>query len=164
MSAFVVSPAHIDYLVQSAITLNRLDYGSVRFHGERVENCTATEVGAALLAANITSVSYRYPDSSIDDLPGSIPTPAAIDYRYRHSQYMPYNPVHVLSALACYEYQSCEHPSWETSEAHAFCERLRGAAIRHLPGYSDAPWEITESMMHPTRDQLRARIAQRRAA
>lgn len=30
------------------------------------------------------------------------------------------------------------------SEAHAYVETLTVAAIRRLPGYDDAPWEITD--------------------
>ena len=35
------------------------------------------------------------------------------------------------------------HQSWVTSTARAFCEALRRAVIHALPGYTDAPWEIT---------------------
>ena len=55
------------------------------------------------------------------------------------------SPVVILSAIACYEYQSCEHPGWATSEAHDFCHALRIKMIRMLPGYADAPWEVTEA-------------------
>ena len=45
--------------------------------------------------------------------------------------------------LDTYEYQACEAPGWDTSTAKAFCEGLRNAVIPALPGYTDAPWEIT---------------------
>ena len=35
------------------------------------------------------------------------------------------------------------HPLVVTSTARAFCEALRHAVIPALPGYTDAPWEIT---------------------
>jgi len=50
------------------------------------------------------------------------------------------HPVITLSLISCYEYQSCEHPEWRTSEARAICEALRKLAIRNLPGYDEAPW------------------------
>jgi hypothetical protein len=53
-------------------------------------------------------------------------------------------PVQVLKAIKCYEYQSCEHPSWEDSEARSWCNHLRLAAIEHLPGFEAAKWEIGE--------------------
>jgi hypothetical protein len=56
-----------------------------------------------------------------------------------------------LKAISCYEYQSCEHPGWRKSEAHAFCEALRDMAIGCLPGYDDAPWEINDAQVFNTR-------------
>ena len=52
------------------------------------------------------------------------------------------SPVAVLKAISCYEYQSCEHPGWHTSEARQFCSVLRDHMISMLPGYDDAQWEI----------------------
>ena len=49
--------------------------------------------------------------------------------------------VEALKALDCYEYQSCEHPEWETSEAFEFCRAMRNLLIGCLPGYDAAQWE-----------------------
>ena len=50
----------------------------------------------------------------------------------------------MLKALACYEYQACEHAEWPTSEAYQFCEALRRRAIPRAPGYDAAEWEISD--------------------
>ena len=42
--------------------------------------------------------------------------------------------VDALEAIDVYEYQACEHPEWETSEARAFCDALRRGLTRMLPG------------------------------
>ncbi len=48
----------------------------------------------------------------------------------------------VLKALDCYGYQSSEHPGWNDSEAHRFCDVLRRRYGATLPGYDDALWEV----------------------
>jgi hypothetical protein len=93
---------------------------------------TAGRIGAMLLAENMRSVNHRYDENEWEQpyefhrLPGG---PA---------------PVTALHALRCYEYQSCEHVEWSTSEARQFCDALRLHLIKLLPGYDDAPWEITD--------------------
>jgi hypothetical protein len=56
----------------------------------------------------------------------------------------------VLKAIDCYRYQSCEHPGWASSEAQQFCLALQALAINHLPGYDQAPWDITDPNVFTT--------------
>ena len=140
MSAFVVSESHIDYIVRAACTYN-VRSRWIKYDGQTVEFTNADKIGAALIAENIASVMYRYPDCALDGLPGPIPTPSAIDYEMPVFGPQP-KAVQVLKAISCYEYQSCEHPGWKTSAAKAFCEDLRTGAISHLPGYEEAEWEV----------------------
>ena len=51
-------------------------------------------------------------------------------------------PLAVLKAISSYEYQTCEMPNWDTSEARTFCTNLREHLISHLPGYDAHPWII----------------------
>jgi hypothetical protein len=150
MSAYVVHPDHISYLVQAAIGLGRASRSTLTFGhprtGIRIEIDTASEVGARLHQENIASVRYRYPDCTHNDLPGPIPTPAAIDYEYRPLP-VRLDPVQVLKAIRCYEYQSCEHPGWSESDAKRFCELLTDYAVSHLPGYETAAWEISRERL-----------------
>lgn len=163
MSAFMVSKTHIDALITAGLRwglphrtrgpvrwlhpeLTDEDKAgayqrgepwgpeAVRLTRERTHELTresAGRVGAMLLAENRASVDHRYAEEEweqpyeFEAVPGD-----AID------------PVVVLSLIRCYEYQSCEHPEWEASEAHAFCEALTVHAIAALPGYGDAPWTI----------------------
>lgn len=94
------------------------------------------QVGSMLLAANERSVSGKSNEPS--HLTGWVRP-----YRFRRLPGVP-PPVPVLKAIACLEYQSCEDPNWQTSEASAYCEALRLRVINFLPGYADAPaWPIT---------------------
>jgi hypothetical protein len=100
---------------------------------------TAGRVGALLLAENRRSVDHRYDETEWEEPYLFEPVPGWPD------------PVIVLKAIACYEYQSCEHPGWRTSEAHAFCQALRARAISLLPGYDQAPWDINDRTVFHTR-------------
>ena len=44
-------------------------------------------------------------------------------------------------AAASLEYQSCEHPGWEASNARRIIRDLEGMLVRELPGYETGPWD-----------------------
>jgi hypothetical protein len=157
VSSFEVSDTHIDVLVSAA--LQRRAGEHLRWHhgeipaaapgemlagGEaymealertrrEVNHETAEHWGAVLVAANKDSVNYRYDADEIED-------------PYQLTAYVgTFNPVAVLRALDCYEYQACDTPAWKTSEARSFCEALRRRTIRDLSGYDKAPYEINDA-------------------
>jgi hypothetical protein len=156
VSAFEVSNTHIDALVSAALSASR--YGPMRWHhgeiprteeGEMLPGSedylaackrTQREVnhenagtwGATLLAENRRSVNHRYAEDEIE-------SPYVFSPILGHL-----SAVAILKAIDCYEYQSCEHPGWESSEAYDFCQALRANMIRALPGYSDAAYEIND--------------------
>lgn len=109
--------------------------GMIEIYGQlhrELTDETAGYVGAMLLAENRASVDHRYNESEIEEpylfraLKGSV------------------DPIVVLKAISCYEYQSCEHPEWEQSEARRFCLALTDKMVGMLPGYEAAPWEISD--------------------
>lgn len=161
MSAFMVSTAHIDYLLtggMSPAVIGRVN-GPLRWfdedpdesayeegvaipagsltwyeaHRRELTRATAGMVGAMLLAENRRSVDWRYAESDIEE-----------PYLFREVDRPAPDPVGVLKALSCLEYQSCEHPGWRSSEARRFCDALRDFAIGQLPGYDEAAWAIDE--------------------
>jgi hypothetical protein len=161
MSAFIVSDTHIDALLTAGLILVR-PHGPLRWfypeitvlevadatrpgvaftedsvqlvegrsHELREDN--ATDVGAMLVAANRDSVNFRYGEEAIEP-----------PYRFRRLSGTP-DPLAVLKAIGCYEYQSCEHPGWRACQARQFCDALREVCIGCLPGYEEAPWEISD--------------------
>ena len=165
MSAFMVNKRHVDFLVTAGLRLVRPPSGAIGWFAP-AEVCpethqrgapwgpaaqdeasrrrreltreTASLVGAMLWAENRRSVDHRYDEEELEDCY------EFAEYHGHYRQHGEIKPVDVLSALRCYEYQSCEHPEWEASEAHAFCEALRQLAIRSLHGYSAGPWEVTK--------------------
>jgi hypothetical protein len=160
MSAYVVDPAHIDVLLSVAINGPR--GRGVRHPGDgwrppyvnellddRSGPLTAEdadEAGRALLAECIESVSHRYPDDSLDELPGPRPMPRADQYEWTDFGGL-LTPIETCLAIDGYEYQSCEHPGWPTSGAFWFCHRLRCALVGAMPGYRDAEWHWTAEMV-----------------
>lgn len=160
MSAFVVSKTHIDGLITAGLELGRrgplrwfyppldrrwTDHDHERSKRElRLEN--ADDVGQMLVAECVRSVAHRYPDCAPQL--GGLPGPCEAYYLEPY-QFVPLRgrvePSVALKAIACYRYQSCEHPEWNISEAYQFCDALEQAAIWALPGMDQAPgWEITD--------------------
>jgi len=136
MSAFLVDAAHIDYLLTFAQSPRVRDELTWAGHPDT----DATVLGEMLWAENARSVAYRYRAPEI--------RPA---YTFRRWP-GPVNPVWVLKAIACYEYQSCEHPEWQQSAAYRIMRALEGAAIAALPGWAEAPWGIARD------DRVKARV------
>lgn len=164
MSAFIVSTDHIDYLVTAAAEAG-IGGGGVYWHDpaqgqtERVDYTNASEIGARLLAANIASVAYRYDTIPAgESLPGPVPNPTPDEYEFSPFHVTAIDPVQVLKACDCYEYQSCERPEWLGSPAWRFVDALRGAYIGRLKGYDGARWEIDRLEM------LKERATRRRHA
>lgn len=157
MSAWVVSKTHLDLLITAGLLYPNMQCRGAklqwrdpsenpsRWHELDYDN--ADQVGVMLWAANYRSVGNRYPDAEgeEDGLPGPEDFSGATVLTYTHRMVPgPLDPVVVLKALACYEYQSCEHDGWKTSAAKAFCAALRTACIDQLPGYDDAPWGFAD--------------------
>lgn len=160
MSAFVVHPEHLRFLVSAAarydirtiypkrgtsLTVNAnewagpmpgpLDLGALR-------PSRGNWLLALLHAENVRSVRYRYPDAPESELPGMHDESGALlppgDFWPVHN----IDPVLVLKACDCYDYQACETPDYDETPAAALVRAIRRAAIAELPGYDAAPWEI----------------------
>jgi len=136
MSAFLVSQTHIDALVRTAMrgtsdnANEHKQWWPCYFDGMTVNTFSADTVGLKLWRECAASVTARYPRN-----PESI-----AEYRYEDGSL--FTGVQALKLIACYEYQSCEHDGWETSQAKTFCDSLRNSVIAHLPGYDDAEWSL----------------------
>lgn len=150
MSAWIVSKTHIDLLVTAG--LHRIRYTPLRWMDPQNQQDwqvltmdTADAVGSMLWAENVASVSFRYPDEPAETLPGPNDfTPEQISSYHLQAIAGPIDPVTVLKNIHCYEYQSCEHPQWSSSQARRFCWALSSALVHGLPGYEQAPWGFDE--------------------
>ena len=124
MSAYIVSDAHINYL------LTFMSANDSRYSGVYLDS-----IANKLRAANYASVNYRYNEEDAAPETGFSFYPGAREA----------DPLVVLKACACFDYQACEVPDYEKSEAAEIIQRIRMAAIHRLPGYDDAKgWSIEE--------------------
>lgn len=151
MSAYVVSRGHIRYLVEAALHLepDQFREGSRReglrsyYHdGKRheVNSDTADALGLMLWRECEKSVRARYPNDGPSDLPGPVGDGPRFGYVHKMAWNHRFDVVQVIKAIRCYEYQSCEHQEWESSQAKAFCDALLAHAASCLPGYEEAEW------------------------
>jgi hypothetical protein len=121
-------------------------FGALEAMRRTLDHETAQRVGRMLTDAVVASVKHRYPDDSDDTLPGPNDhywTDPSLTFDYQRAR--PLTAIEALKAISGYEYQACELPEWDGSEAQRFCETLRDALINALPGYRDAAtWDIEE--------------------
>ena len=139
MSSFLVSGAHIDLILWAAQHLVVRGRRPIRWehNGLHDLNYLGPDVtGQMLVTANSAAVKAGLRNKALAD---SLDTSV---YVYRPPLDRGWSVVEALKALHCYEYQACDAPDWETTEAHAFCRALEHALIASLPGYSEAPWGI----------------------
>ena len=171
MSAFLVSKAHIDYLITAGLVLpkrlisgSRLRWflrppedqdGEVYREGEPWGPGLATWIERTertLTYDNADEVGAMLWATNQDSVNHRY-AETSIEHAYRFEEVLDIDPVWTLKALDCYEYQACEHPQYLTSEARFFVEALRDTAIGLVDGYRDAPWEITSEdviLSHPS--------------
>lgn len=149
MSAFIVSKAHIDAIVLTALYGSReeqlrRDWYAPTFGnpGWKVEVGTLNRLGQMLWDECTTSVNYRYAHHNH-------PEPFEV-YQFDDFTANRIPAVTALKLIQCYEYQSCEHDGWKDSYAKRFCEQLTSSLIGCLPGYDAAPWGI-DSLAEVTR-------------
>jgi len=128
MSAFICSDKHINTIVTWGSQYKVSAYHGVPGRTHEI-NGSEQEVAKELLAENTKSVNYRYNESDpIEPIKYKLENPVSAIEAYKLCQSL--------------SYQSCEHPEWETSLAHAYIEAIQDEAIRRVPGYEFAKWSI----------------------
>lgn len=121
MSAWIVEKGHIDVLVQGMVQEGVIPMAD------------RDDVGTVLWRENRDSVNYRYNGGEEVD-----------DYKF-HGVEAPLNWHALLRAASCYEYQSCEHPTWDDSRACELIVLLQNELLEHGcshddPEYAAYPW------------------------
>lgn len=169
MSAYVVSKTHIDLMVKLALegprdaphdwrliwwATNPTTFGTTE-PGQALPSAavlsraatirreaspeTADATGEMLMNANVESVGHRYDEQPFEnDLPGH--ADYLMPYRYADPGYRP-TLAESVGIIAGYEYQSCEHPGWDGSEAYRFCVDLKDRLLRLIPGEHGWTWD-----------------------
>lgn len=141
MSAFVVSPDHINALVTWAAQKRRYRNSPQSCAGYSINESAWTPFveneqfcAGTLHAANVESVNERYDD----DMKG-----AGFKFRF-YEKWQELTPVAVLKLCDCFDYQACEVKNYRATVAAQLIDGIRAHAIRSLPGYDAAPWALGE--------------------
>lgn len=113
--------------------------GEIRIGAEDEERAA---VASMLWAENERSVDARYPSSARK--PGEASVYAVAPEQAGRFRWPSFDPVAVLKACSCFEYQCCETDDWETTQAARFVRGLVALAIARLPGYDAAKWGAPE--------------------
>ena len=166
MSAWIPAKEHIDAMVRmitytdeyNAFANKRIQEGV--FEGyykgqaklDSLNNVQSTIIkniiGQALTHEVILSVSDRYPRDRMLELPGARPAWWGEPYEYDETTRMP-TYTEALKIFDCYDYQACEHESYENSVVGKLVELIRNDLahadfdMRETDAYNDAPWGWT---------------------
>lgn len=130
MSAWIVTKKHIDVLVTWALNNNLV----IDHKGQLYKvSDNPDRVGLELWAENHRSVNYRYGENT--------PVP---EYKFKESKRAP---IVVCKSIHCYDYQACEHESYEESFAYAFVIKALDVLLQQgyngkHPEYEGAPWGL----------------------
>ena len=130
MSAFICDDMHINAIVTYAVDKQVSIYEEGNGH-TYITDANAEEIGRTLLSENVRSVNHRYNESE-----------DAGDYKFERFE-TPLTAVEAIKACNCLDYQSCETDDWKTTRACAILNAVIAKAHNDLPGYDNAPWEIT---------------------
>jgi len=138
MSAFIVSPDHINVIVSYFVEASIEDRLWYELNGEYgyMSKEDAPKIAQALYNENLRSVNARYTEQTEHDyLFEFIPT-AKTQYAVGE----------IAQALNCLEYQSCETDDYHSTDAYKLLNSMRKHLLRKI---SEAEgwdlWEITEA-------------------
>lgn len=158
MSAFIVSPVHIDVLLSVALhgpSERDSDHGSswtaphvdelLMYRSGPLTRRECADAGRELLRACEEAIAHR---SAAAKMTG-VPSPSILlstQYEFTDLGRCA-TAVEAGKAILCFEYQASELPNWRSSGVREFCGRFKTALIRVMPGASDAPWEWTPQIL-----------------
>lgn len=145
MSAFLCDDCHLTALASFALqekTQGYLAGPDASYHARHGEPLQT--LGQRLKDENAANLYHLYGDRA-DDSPETWIGPFE---PCRHAHHARVEPVAMLKAIACYEYQCCDRPEWKDSDVRSLLSRMRSAAIARLPGYEQAAWGY--DCKHPT--------------
>lgn len=107
MSAFILPDEHINYIVNGLA----LETSLASLHNS-LSDPILQLIGEELIKENYASVNYRYEDNADPEEP------------FKFQRIGSIHKAQLLKAVRCYDYQSCEHPEWKSSEAYKLITHL----------------------------------------
>lgn len=184
MSAYQVNEDLIDLVTSSLVSIDWSNYNvrgesvsiylpdDVMIYTDAARECVATDngysrfvvacraqgagnvIGRELVAANVASVAYRYPDDTRADKVGGMVSYLPADYKFRpvsRDRFADYP--HALAAFACFTYQACE--TGETTLAGLLVDAARRKVCERISDGVDAPWHWCREWHKEQMDAIR---------
>lgn len=136
MSTFWVPKAHIDALLTAALQWGVTAWDPDASRLVALDEADATNIGRDLWLRNFDATQREYYEDADEPEPPQLASytferlPGAVD------------PVVILKAVLCFDYQMSHDPHYQRSDAAEFLQNLHTLAITRLPGYEEAPWAI----------------------
>lgn len=131
MSAWILSPNHIHYIVSCAVKVGMASTAI----GPDMGRINADKLGTILHRENVKSVNCRYAEKNQ-------PKP----YRWDEGKVFeqaPFSIPQAFQAIACLDYQSCEHDGWKRSQARRLLLELSAHLGSLLASQTDGlQWAI----------------------
>lgn len=141
MSAYLVSPIHLDVIVSYFATVTRQSdqlWCTINGQYTYLDKTNAEHLAYILWRENVRSVNNRYQEHNSDE------TYVFTSYPYIRDLY---KAEEIACALDCLEYQSCEREDYHQSEAWNNICMMRKHLLRELAEQElgdNTPWEISE--------------------
>lgn len=140
MSCFVISPDHLDQLLEAYYQsqFQRQNFLIVEYADETLRNAATY-----LLYANHQAYRERYDeDYDVFEACKSYDLGSRTLNLSRQRKFSLEELVQILKLVQCYEYQAIEWEKYEESTARTICTNITQWAITQLPGWGDAKWSI----------------------
>lgn len=151
MSAFMVEDIHIQVLVGAALEFDGnmayydkaqpqgMDYAEWNeWHKEHQKEAnlgTANDTGQMLYDANLASIEARYGDRW--------PQEPRKPFAYKASFITMLDPVKMLGAIRCFDYQACEVSNYDLTEAAQYTKALAEVCVSRVRR-DDNTWSVDE--------------------
>jgi hypothetical protein len=139
VSAYLVGNDHLDLMVSAGFRGVGHDATLDVYHGDTWNRYNRHEhadiVKGIFHEANIDSVNYRYKEFTTE---ATRPYNGADITPYLGGPVIPWG--HVLGALRCFEYQSCETPEWGESLAKAIVDKIRFKVCQAITDEAGGMW------------------------
>lgn len=154
MSAYICYPSHIGLLAASY-------HDGDKFATPEIKSREVGRVASVLARQNIDSVIYRYPKSKDGERPGPTFIPgdgndeAIIEFAILWAQHycqkkVAAAPIELIKLAHTLDYQSCETPNYEQTNAFKYIQQIIYSQTRKLKGYEAAASEWSDTTNVPT--------------
>ena len=131
MSAWILSDIHINAILTAYKETWKYRHCSKEHKDLEPSEKDLTTLGQMLVDENYKSINCRYEEKT-----------EARTFKFKKTKL--YSPIQIWVFIDCYEYQTCEHEGWKTSDAKKFLDKIREEIIAFSEEADKAMWVLDE--------------------